>query len=193
MSQNVLVYSLWFLALFPPPPEASWKIAFVLHLGRSFQLQMQCEVGELVLQRSNQGAHLGLRSDSGGDLMLRYNNVAGPGPLGEDQSFLAWECDCECGGQVAALAFSFLEEPGGNRVAPILGAGACLLLSLLPWGQPHLELGSPSPVGTAGSSLQGGHPLRRRNVWVWLKRVHWKESVTCVLKLCLFWSIGYLE
>lgn len=32
-------------------------------------------------------------------------------------------------------------------MAPILRAGACLLLSLLPWGQPHLELGSPSPGG----------------------------------------------
>lgn len=70
----------------PPPPEGSWKIAFVLHLGRSFQLQMPCEVGELVLQGGNQGAHLGWRSVSGGELLLRCNNVAAQVPGREDQS-----------------------------------------------------------------------------------------------------------
>lgn len=70
----------------PPPPEGSWKIAFVLHLGRSFQLQMQCEVGELVLQGGHRGAHLGLRSVSGGGLLLRSDNGS-PGPPGRGSEF----------------------------------------------------------------------------------------------------------
>lgn len=107
MSQNVLVDSLrgfelcdssFPCPLSPPPPQGSWKIAFVLHLGQSFQLQVLFKPGELVLQASNQGLIYGLRFVSGGDLWLRYNNVAGPGLRGEEQSFLgSRERECECG------------------------------------------------------------------------------------------------
>lgn len=84
----------------PPPPEGSWKIAFVLHLGQSFQLQGLFKLGELVLRGSNQELICGLRFVSGGGLLLRYNNVAGPGLRGQEQErrvFWAWECECECG------------------------------------------------------------------------------------------------
>lgn len=50
MSQNVLVYSLVvFSFVTSPPPGRLLEIAFGLHLGQSFQLQMLFEVGELVL------------------------------------------------------------------------------------------------------------------------------------------------
>lgn len=53
MECSGLVYSLGafsFVLSPPPPPQKSLlKIAFVLHLGQSFQLQMLLEAGELVL------------------------------------------------------------------------------------------------------------------------------------------------
>lgn len=39
--------------LSPSPQKPLLKIAFVLHLGQSFQLQMLLEAGELVLPGSN--------------------------------------------------------------------------------------------------------------------------------------------
>lgn len=63
MECSGLVYSLggFSFVLLPPaplPPSPSpqkplLKIAFVLHLGQSFQLQMLLEAGELVLPGSN--------------------------------------------------------------------------------------------------------------------------------------------
>lgn len=52
MECSGLVYSLgaFSFVLSPPLPQKSLlKIAFVLHLGQSFQLQMLLEAGELVL------------------------------------------------------------------------------------------------------------------------------------------------
>lgn len=43
----------------PSPQKPLLKIAFVLHLGQSFQLQMLLEAGELVLPGSNPELILG--------------------------------------------------------------------------------------------------------------------------------------
>lgn len=148
---------------------------------------MQCEVGELVLQGSNQGAHLGWRSVSGGDLMLRYNNVAGPGPQGGDQSFWAWECECACGEQVTVLAFfpgRARREQGGHLLlgpGPVFGCHCCL------GGQPQLEPGGrPHPHWDClRQSLRHQSPLEEECVG-WLEKVHWKESLVVEpLRVCV--------
>ena len=86
MSQNVLVYSLWFLALLlstPPTPhpgpcKGSWKIASVVYKGLSFRLQRAVAGRRAGSPGLQSGAHLGLRFVSGGNI--------GPGSEPESQA-----------------------------------------------------------------------------------------------------------
>lgn len=127
-------------------------------------------------------AHLGWRSVSGGGLLLSSNNVAAqvPGGEGGGSEFSGLgnvnvNVSVEKGNSInICFPGGAGREQGGTHTR----AGPVCCWSLSPWRQPHLEPAALRLVGIACSSPQGGHLLSRRNVWVWLKRVHWKESVT---------------
>lgn len=101
-----------------PPPWSLLKIAFVFAFRPVFPAANAAEGWRAGSLGRESWAHLGLELVSGVDLMLRYNNVAGPGLPGVGRVFWAGECGCECAGW--ARACSFLGEPGGTQCLQFL-------------------------------------------------------------------------
>lgn len=183
MSQNVLVYSLWFLdLLLPLPPRRRLENSICFARRPVFPLSScrePLQVRELVLQGCSQEPILagGLSQVAISCWALRMwqaqvsrrgTEFSGLGNVSAEkpQYPLAQKS------QVGVGWHPPLAPPPPPRAPPP---------RLSPCGQPHLEPRAQRLLRIAWGSLQGrqaGHPLWRKNALVWLSRVHWKESVT---------------